>query len=139
MYLVDGLAVDAHGGASQQPHTAQTSAWRELVDSLRLLGSQSASDEFVMRNRQYDVVTALAGTFRSVPEQLGEMLENGRRAWINDSYWLVMPYKLRDPGVTLELLEPQLGDANPLVLETQRDYDLVERALRLRGSEETGL
>ena len=44
-----------------------------VADSLRLLVSQTAADEFVLRNRQYDVVTALAGTFRSVPEQLGEI------------------------------------------------------------------
>ena len=29
-------------------------------------------------------------------------LERGRRMWINDSYWLVMPFKLKDNGVTLE-------------------------------------
>lgn len=32
---------------------------------------------------------------------LKEALTGGYRAWINDSYWLVMPYKLKDPGVTL--------------------------------------
>lgn len=32
---------------------------------------------------------------------LEKMLEGAYRAWINDSYWLVMPYKLKDPGVTL--------------------------------------
>ncbi len=33
--------------------------------------------------------------------ELEEILEGGYRAWINDSYWLVMPYKLKDPGVHL--------------------------------------
>jgi len=28
-------------------------------------------------------------------------LEQARRYWINDSYWLVMPFKLKDKGVTL--------------------------------------
>lgn len=35
------------------------------------------------------------------PEQLDQLLTNGYRAWINDSYWLLMPYKLKDSGVTL--------------------------------------
>lgn len=34
-------------------------------------------------------------------EALAEMLDNGEAIWINDSYWLVMPYKLKDTGVTL--------------------------------------
>jgi hypothetical protein len=32
------------------------------------------------------------------------MLEGAVGAWINDAYWLVMPYKLKDTGVTLRAL-----------------------------------
>ncbi len=35
------------------------------------------------------------------PDSLKKYLNKGYRAWINDSYWLVMPYKLKDSGVTL--------------------------------------
>jgi multidrug efflux pump len=44
-----------------------------VSESLRLLVAQGATDEFVLRNRQYDVVTALASSFRSMPHQLGEV------------------------------------------------------------------
>ncbi len=37
-------------------------------------------------------------------EALTKMLKRGQGAWINDSYWLLMPYKLKDPGVTLNYL-----------------------------------
>lgn len=30
-----------------------------------------------------------------------EMLKNAYGAWVNDTYWLIEPYKLRDPGVNL--------------------------------------
>jgi hypothetical protein len=30
-----------------------------------------------------------------------EWLDRAYEAWINDTYWLLMPYKLRDPGVNL--------------------------------------
>jgi len=30
-----------------------------------------------------------------------EALENAYGAWVNDTYWLIEPYKLRDPGVNL--------------------------------------
>jgi hypothetical protein len=38
------------------------------------------------------------------PDSLKKMLERGKNIWINDSYWLVMPYKLKDTGVTLKYL-----------------------------------
>jgi hypothetical protein len=38
------------------------------------------------------------------PDELAELLDTGEAAWINDSYWLVMPYKLLDSGVTLHAL-----------------------------------
>lgn len=34
-------------------------------------------------------------------ERAAELLENAWGAWVNDTYWLLMPTKLRDPGVTL--------------------------------------
>ena len=38
------------------------------------------------------------------PDELVEMLEYGESVWINDSYWMFMPYKLKDSGVTLKYL-----------------------------------
>ena len=43
----------------------------------------------------------VAGAEISDPDTLAAKLDHGYRAWINDSYWLVMPYKLKDSGVTL--------------------------------------
>ncbi len=44
-----------------------------VADSLRLLVSEGPSDEFVLRNKQYDVVMSLAPRYRSFPEQLDEI------------------------------------------------------------------
>ncbi|MCC7264351.1 MAG: hypothetical protein IT369_17715 [Candidatus Latescibacteria bacterium] len=38
----------------------------------------------------------------SEPDTLKARLNRAYEAWINDSYWLVMPYKLKDSGVTLK-------------------------------------
>ena len=35
------------------------------------------------------------------PAERAELLETGEAWWINDSYWVFMPYKLKDTGVTL--------------------------------------
>lgn len=46
-------------------------------------------------------------------------LRRGYRSWVNDSYWLVMPYKLKDSGVTLKYGEGELtngGAAHVLTL-----------------------
>lgn len=36
-------------------------------------------------------------------DALKKQLESAYGAWVNDGYWLLMPYKLRDPGVVLAL------------------------------------
>ncbi len=40
-------------------------------------------------------------------DSLSQQLEEARKIWINDSYWLVMPFKLSDPGVNLKLVGAQ--------------------------------
>lgn len=34
-------------------------------------------------------------------EKAQEMVKNAYAAWVNDTYWLIEPYKLRDPGVNV--------------------------------------
>ena len=41
------------------------------------------------------------------PKQLADELMEARKIWINDSYWLVMPFKLKDSGVTLKYLREE--------------------------------
>jgi len=51
-----------------------------------------------------------AGVEVSDPAELAPLLEAAYAHWVNDSYWLVMPYKLKDSGVTLRWLgERTLG------------------------------
>lgn len=38
------------------------------------------------------------------PDSLKVLYKKGEGMWINDSYWLVMPFKLKDSGVTLKYL-----------------------------------
>ncbi|PCJ81862.1 MAG: hypothetical protein COA57_13770 [Flavobacteriales bacterium] len=40
----------------------------------------------------------------SNPDSLKKYLERGKKTWADDSYWLVMPFKLIDKGVTLKYL-----------------------------------
>ncbi|MHC4652562.1 MAG: MBL fold metallo-hydrolase [Planctomycetota bacterium] len=59
--------------------------------------------------RIIDLNTGTGRTWREGEEitagkELDAMIKAGVREWINDSYWLVMPYKLKDAGVTLRSL-----------------------------------
>lgn len=38
------------------------------------------------------------------PDSIALYVKKGKSIWINDSYWLVMPYKLKDSGVTLKYI-----------------------------------
>ena len=35
------------------------------------------------------------------PDSVAKYVERGKQMWVNDSYWLLMPFKLKDSGVTL--------------------------------------
>jgi hypothetical protein len=48
------------------------------------------------------------------PKARAEALERAYRQWLTESYWLVMPYKLKDSGVTLNYGgESSLADGRP--------------------------
>ncbi len=56
------------------------------------------------------------------PDSLKKYLERGKNIWINDSYWLVMPYKLKDSGVTLKYVGEENSDTlNADILELTFD------------------
>ncbi len=35
-------------------------------------------------------------------DSLAKLMKRAKSLWTNDTYWMLMPYKLRDPGVTLK-------------------------------------
>lgn len=46
----------------------------------------------------------LNGAETTQPDSVKKYIDLGYKTWINDSYWLVMPFKLKDDGVTLKYL-----------------------------------
>jgi len=47
----------------------------------------------------------LDNSIQSHPDTLSKYLDMAKNIWINDSYWLVMPFKLKDSGVALKYVE----------------------------------
>lgn len=47
------------------------------------------------------------------PDSLAKELKFGYEAWVNDSYWTFMPFKLKDSGVTLKYMgEGRMADSS---------------------------
>ncbi|NNE28513.1 MAG: hypothetical protein HKN16_02685 [Saprospiraceae bacterium] len=61
----------------------------------------------------------------SQPDTLTKYLQMGKNMWINDSYWLVMPFKLRDPGVNLSYLGMASLSGNKDVHKLEVTYNQV--------------
>jgi len=45
------------------------------------------------------------------PDSLKKYLARSKNIWINDSYWLLMPFKLKDSGVTLKYIGEENSDS----------------------------
>lgn len=76
-------------------------------------------------------------------QELAAMLERGESLWINDSYWMFMPYKLKDSGVTLKHLGTgEMNDGRPADV-LQLTFEAVGRTpqnkYKVYVSEESGL
>ncbi len=72
-----------------------------------------------------------------------EVLEKAKSIWINDSYWFVMPYKLKDGGVTLKYGgEKATQDGRPadvVVLTFKNVGDTPDNKYDVYVDRETGL
>ncbi len=45
-------------------------------------------------------------------DSIQKYTQRGKSIWINDAYWLVMPFKLKDSGVTLKYIGEEITDEN---------------------------
>ena len=47
------------------------------------------------------------GKMKTNPDSIAFYMQKTKEAWINDSYWLVMPFKLKDSGVRLKYVKKE--------------------------------
>lgn len=80
---------------------SRTHTWDKLNNKVRIDYVKENTIILLNMNDQSGKVLK-KGKEVSDAAELKMYLEEGRKAWINDSYWLVMPWKLMDPGVTLK-------------------------------------
>ena len=58
-------------------------------------------------------------------DSLSKYLTEAKNAWINDGYWLFMPFKLKDSGVTLQLVGQDTVPGQGLADVLQLTFDQV--------------
>jgi len=58
------------------------------------------------------------GIGESDPVKVAAAIENGYERWVNDTYWVMMPFKLHDPGVRIRYSRPERT--------LQAKYDVLE-------------
>lgn len=62
------------------------------------------------------------------PDSVMKYVRQGKRHWLNDSYWLLMPFKLKDAGATLKYLgteTTQAGKAADILQITYKTNNLA--------------
>lgn len=78
-------------------------AWDKHTGWHRVDGVNRQGQSYTLIHTVGDTTSGMAwvnGT-RIEGDSLHKLIRRADALWINDSYWMLMPYKLRDPGVTL--------------------------------------
>ena len=80
--------------------------WDKWTGNHRMESENSEGDQIVslININRWDGRIYKNGTEVTNPDELATLLNSAFRSWNNDTYWMFMPYKLLDPGVTLKYL-----------------------------------
>lgn len=78
--------------------------WDKLEGDVRIQMHNSDSTKILININDGSGKVFLNGRESSHPDSLSKYLNKGKGIWINDAYWLFMPFKLKDSGVTLNYI-----------------------------------
>ncbi|MEM6829200.1 MAG: hypothetical protein AAGA66_18760 [Bacteroidota bacterium] len=105
----------------------RTHIWDKLEGDVRI-EEPSNNLTILMNIHSEKGKVMIGGEEVSNPDSLSKYLDMGKRYWINDSYWLVMPYKLKDSGVTLRYIgedTTQLGEKSDIIRMSFKDVGVT--------------
>ena len=74
--------------------------WNKKTGDVRI-ESVKDSTIYILNINTMEGQVKIGDQILTEPDSLKKLLINGKSMWINDAYWLVMPFKLKDSGVTL--------------------------------------
>jgi len=97
-FLRFDFAVEKDG----KPQVSRSHTWDKWTGRYRLEGKTKEGDAYlVLTNVNSKEGSAYLKGERLKGEDEAKYLKQAYGIWVNDAYWLTMPYKLRDPGVIL--------------------------------------
>ena len=79
---------------------ARTLTWDKWTGNVRIETPDNQTI-YLLNVQNMTGKAMVKGQIITQADSLQKALTQAKNIWINDSYWLVMPYKLLDPGVTL--------------------------------------
>lgn len=79
-------------------------AWDKLTGWHRVDGVNRQGQSYTFIHTLGDTSSGMAWVNGNQIEgdSLKKLIQRANALWVNDTYWMLMPYKLRDPGVTLK-------------------------------------
>jgi len=75
--------------------------WDKKMDRVRIESHRDSITYLVNLNTLTGKVQ-VKGQEIADADSLTKMIQKGKSIWINDSYWLLMPFKLKDSGLTIK-------------------------------------
>ncbi len=104
----------------------RTHVWDKWTGRHRLEGKTKDNESYVVLDNINTHQGAAYIDGKLVEGERGsKMVEGSYGAWVNDTYWLLMPYKLRDSGVNLTWVGKQQLDG--------KDYDEISLSFGVVG------
>ena len=96
--------------------------WDKETGNVRIEVPQDSAI-YLVNIKQNTGKVAIKGEEITQPDSLAKYVQRGKEIWINDSYWLFMPFKLKDSGVTLTYVgeDTLIGGKPAEVLELHFD------------------
>lgn len=102
----------------------RTHTWNKMTgrDSIHIPGQNLIID---MNIESKEGTVYKDGEELTQPDSLQKYLQRGYEMWVNDSYWLLMPYKLKDSGVTLNYVGLDSTETGRIAHKLKLTFDSV--------------
>jgi hypothetical protein len=110
--IADGV-IKAMGGTKAYANTrhitwdffgARRLTWDKWSGNVRIEIAKDKTVYLINVNNKTGKVMIKGVEVVASADSMKKLVKKAEEIWINDSYWLVMPFKLRDPGVSLKYI-----------------------------------